>query len=219
MVLNRFFIKRVFWELVHSFKLVKDRYSLLAPFYNRLTKLVFGGQLKQSKNYFRENPSKKKVLIIGGGDGLDYGNFQNQLAGEYWEISQAMLRLAEQNLSKSQLTFHLGYFQAEKEKVFDEVWLHFVLDTMLDEEILSLLIEIRKSLKPKGRIYLADFFAPKNAIQRGVNRIMITFFRIVVNHKRASIPDYEEILLSQEWTKNSEIEFLKGWVKAQIWRL
>ncbi|WP_339874469.1 class I SAM-dependent methyltransferase [uncultured Algoriphagus sp.] len=198
---------------------MKDRYSLLAPFYNRLTKLVFGDQLKQSKNYFKENPSKKKVLIIGGGDGLDYRNFQNQLAGEYWEVSRAMLRLAKLNLSKSQLTFHLGYFQAEKEIDFDEVWLHFVLDTMLDEEILSLLVEIKKSLKPEGRIYLADFFAPKNAFQRVLNRSMINFFRIVVAHKRSSIPDYEVILQSQNWVKISQKEFLKGWVKAQIWRL
>lgn len=198
---------------------MKDHYSFLTPFYNHLTKLVFGDQLKQSKTCFSENLAGKKVLIIGGGDGLDYQVFKDQLAGEYWEISRSMLQKAEANLKESRLSFRLGYFQAEKEKVFDEVWLHFVLDTMLDEEIISLLGQIRNSIKPDGRIYLADFFAPKNAIQRGLHRSMITFFRIVVNHKRASIPDYEEILLSQEWTKNSEIEFLKGWIKAQIWSL
>ena len=198
---------------------MKDQYSLLAPFYNRLTKLVFGDQLKWAKTCFAENLSGKKVLIIGGGDGLDYRICQDELEGEYWEISRSMLQKSKINLEESGLSFRLGFFQAEKVNVFDEVWLHFVLDTMLDEEIESLLQEIRKSLKPKGKIYLADFFVPQSLSQRVINWNMITFFRLVVNHKRANLPDYEEILQRQNWVKNSEKEFLKGWVKAQLWSL
>ncbi|WP_339703744.1 class I SAM-dependent methyltransferase [Algoriphagus aquimarinus] len=196
---------------------MKDHYSFLAPFYNRLTKLVFGDQLMLAKTNFAENLSRKRILIIGGGDGLDYQEFQDQLSGEYWEISQAMLSKAKINLAESDLIFHLGFFQAEKGKLFDEVWLHFVLDTMKDEEIVSLLKEIRKSIKPDGRIYLVDFFAPINLYQQFLNRSMITFFRIVTKHKRASIPDYERIFLANNWKRNSEKEFLKGWVKAQVW--
>ena len=196
---------------------MKDHYSFLAPFYNLLTKLVFGEQLMLAKTHFVEGLLSKKILIIGGGDGLDYQNFQAQLSGEYWEISQAMLSKAKVNLAESDLTFHLGFFQAEKGKLFDEVWLHFVLDTMLDEEIEGLLGEIRKSIIPEGRIYLADFFAPKNLYQQFLNRSMITFFRIVTKHKRASIPDYERIFLANNWNRNAEKEFLKGWVKAQVW--
>ncbi|SFA91377.1 Ubiquinone/menaquinone biosynthesis C-methylase UbiE [Algoriphagus aquimarinus] len=204
--------------LIYSFKLVKDHYSFLAPFYNHLTKLVFGDQLMLAKAHFVEELSSKKILIIGGGDGLDYLGFQAQLSGEYWEISHAMLSKAKVNLVKSSLTYHLDFFQAEKGKLFDEVWLHFVLDTMKDEEIHSLLGEIRKSIKPAGRIYLSDFFAPKNFYQRFMHRSMITFFRLVTKHKRASIPDYEKIFLANNWKKNSEKKFLKGWVKAQIWQ-
>ena len=198
---------------------MKDQYSLLAPFYNRLTKLVFGDQLKWAKTCFAENLSGKKVLIIGGGDGLDYRICQDEFEGEYWEISRSMLQKSKINLEESGLSFRLGFFQAEKVNVFDEVWLHFVLDTMRDEEIESLLQEIRKSLKPNGKIYLADFFMPQSLSQRVINWNMITFFRLMVNHKRANLPDYEEILQRQNWVKNSEKEFLKGWVKAQLWSL
>jgi SAM-dependent methyltransferase len=182
-----------------------------------MTKLVFGDQLMYAKCHFAENLSNKKILIIGGGDGLDYQDFQNQLSGEYWEISKAMLKKAEINLAKSALTFHLDFFQAQKGKLFDEVWLHFLLDTMKDDEIGDLLQEIKKSMSPEGRIFLVDFFAPVSAYQKFLHQCMITFFRLVTNHKRASIPDYEVILLNQEWVKISEKEFLKGWVKAQVW--
>ncbi|SFU03455.1 Methyltransferase domain-containing protein [Algoriphagus locisalis] len=196
---------------------MKDQYSLLAPFYNRLTKLVFGEDLTLAKRHFVENIEGRKVLIIGGGDGLAYQSFQNHLSGEYWEISRAMLQKAEVNLEESGLSFHLGFFQAEKE--FDEVWLHFVLDTMLDEEIESLLREIRKSLKPQGTIHLADFFSPQNFFQRIKQGSMIGFFRIAANHKRKNLPDYEAILENQNWVKMAEKDFLEGWVKAQKWSL
>src|SRR5690606_36801874 len=131
-----------------------------------------------SKWHFLENIAGKKVLISGGGDGLDYQSFRNNLSGEYWEISRSMLRKAEVNLKESGLSFHLGYFQAEKEKEFDEVWLHFVLDTMSDKEIESLLREIRICLKAEGTIYLADFFTPQNFYQRFKQGSMISFFRL-----------------------------------------
>lgn len=198
---------------------MKDNYSFLTPFYNPLTKLVFGKVLMLAKCHFLENIPGKKVLIVGGGDGIDYQNFQDQLSGEYWEISQSMLNQAKVNLGKSDLTFHLDFFQAKEGKVFDEVWLHFVLDTMLDEEIESLLGEIRKSLKPEGKIYLADFFAPKNTHHRFLHQAMISFFRLVTKHKRANLPDYEQIFGSGDWKKSAEKEFMEGWVKAQEWKL
>lgn len=198
---------------------MKDHYSFLAPFYNRLSKLIFGDQLMQAKNYFAENLSKKRLLIIGGGDGLDYQDFQIQLSGEYWEISKAMLSKAKVNLAQSRLTFHLDFYQADIGELFDEVWLHFVLDTMNDQEIESLLGEIKESVKADGRIYLVDFFSPKYSYQRFLNLSMITFFRIVTKHKRVNIPAYEEILNKGKWKKNEEKEFLRGWVKAQVWTL
>ncbi|MEP0714286.1 MAG: class I SAM-dependent methyltransferase, partial [Algoriphagus sp.] len=191
---------------------MKDHYSLLAPYYNRLSNLAFGDQLMWSKTCFLENLGAKKTLIIGGGAGLDYLPFQKNLTGEYWEISYAMLSQAKRNLSESKLTFHLGLFQAEKGEIFDEVWLPFVLDTMRDEEIISLLREIRQSVKPEARIYLADFFEPKQKYQRLLTWGMIAVFKLLTQHKRANIPDYEEILRSENWTKTSEKEFMNGWV-------
>ncbi|WP_192348055.1 hypothetical protein [Algoriphagus sp. Y33] len=197
---------------------MKDHYSLLAPYYNSLTKLVFGNELKHAKSHFAENISNKKILIIGGGDGLDYRDFQDQLAGDYWEISGSMLNRAKVNLAESKLTFCLGYFQAKPHKLYDEIWLHFVLDTMQDDEITVLLQEIKKSLTAEGRIHIADFFEPKNAYQRFLNKGMITFFRIAANHRRTGIPDYEQLLFAEHWQKSSEKEFVGGWVKAQLWQ-
>ncbi len=46
--------------------------------------MVFGNSLKEVKIAFAENLALKKVLIIGGGDGLDYKDFSGQVRGEFW---------------------------------------------------------------------------------------------------------------------------------------
>jgi SAM-dependent methyltransferase len=196
---------------------MKDDYSFIAPFYNQLVRLVFGNQLTEAKTCFSSSLEGKKILIIGGGVGLDYSSFQSQLRGEYWELSRSMLSKAKDNLKNSQLEFHLGYYEFQVGDQFDEVWLHFVLDTMTDGELDIFLDEIKKSITPAGQLYLADFFEPQTKFQQVLHKTMIQFFRWVTSHRRKNIPDYEKIFIEKGWKKSSEKDFLKGWVKAQIW--
>lgn len=195
---------------------MKDQYSLLAPWYSSLVRLIFGEKLKVSKLYFLENTDSKRVLVIGGGDGLDYRVIASEISGEYWELSNSMQKKARRNLKLSQLDFHLGSFKAREK--FDEVWLHFLIDTMTDEAIGSLLEEIKSVLVADGRIVFADFFHPKSRRQRLLNQVIITFFRIVVGHHREDLPDYEKFFSKIDFVKTDEQLFMEGWVKAQVWR-
>ncbi len=195
---------------------MKDRYSLLAPWYSSLVKLIFGGKLRKSKLCLLENTASKNVLIVGGGDGLDYTEIAPDISGEYWELSASMLKKAKENLQLSQLDFHLGNFKAGKK--FDEVWLHFVLDTMPDQAIESLLEEIRLAVEGDGRIVLADFFQPVIRSQLIINQVMISFFRLVAGHQRKDLPEYQKFLSKNGFLKTEERVFMGGWVKTQVWR-
>ncbi|UZD21098.1 class I SAM-dependent methyltransferase [Algoriphagus halophytocola] len=196
---------------------MKDQYSLLAPWYSSLVKFIFGQKLKEAKLCFLDDAKSKRVLIIGGGDGLDYAEIEADISGEYWELSDSMLKKAKANLQFSQLDFRLGNFEAGKKS--DEVWLHFVLDTLPDEAIESLLEEIKLALKAGGRIVFADFFRPKNYRQKFLNQVMITFFRLVAGHHRKDLPDYSGFFSKKGFSKTEEQRFMEGWVKAQVWRL
>lgn len=197
---------------------MKDSYGFIAPYYNRLAKLVFGDQLAVAKSSYISDLKGKKILIIGGGDGKDYQEFQKDLRGEYWELSESMLELAKKYLPNSYLNFHRGYFKQKDNQTYDEIWLHFVLDTMLDEEILELLDQLKTSLNPSGHIFFVDFFQPTTKKNRALQFIMISFFRLVAQHKRKNIPKYEELFKRSLWNKEKEQPFLKGWVKAQLWK-
>jgi hypothetical protein len=198
---------------------VKDRYSFIAPFYSSLARLVFGSSFKEVKTNFAGYLALKRILIIGGGDGLDYQGFSQQVQGEFWELSEAMLRKAKKNLSESKLEFHLGQFEVDSGTKFDEVWLHFVLDTFTDLGLEKFLFELKSALNSESKVYLADFFEPESRIQRVIQSIMIRFFRVLTAHPRTDIPKYDKFLKQAGFKKVKELKKRKGWIRAQLWQV
>jgi SAM-dependent methyltransferase len=196
---------------------VKDHYILLSPYYSILVKLIFGQRLSRAKRYFIEEVATKNILIIGGGDGLDYRHDAEALQGDYWELSHSMLNKARKNLANSNLKFHLGNFHAV-EPEFDEIWLHFVLDSISDAELGRLVAEVKKALKPDGIVNFVDFYHPKKKRYRMINFLQISFFRIVASHIRKDIPDYHQFFTQNNLQKIAEKKWMDGWIKSQLWR-
>lgn len=194
---------------------MKDHYSFIASWYSDLAKFVFGTTLKDSKLMFAGELQGKKILFIGGGDGSDYRDIQHDIQGEYWELSASMLDQARGNLVNSGLIFHLGNFISDRK--FDLVCLPFVLDTLPDEELESLLFSLKRNLKPGGKVFLSDFFQPVNFRQKVLHWSMISFFRFATGHRRKDIPAYELAFERAGFILSQEKKLLKGWVRAQLW--
>ena len=194
-----------------------DAYSWIAPFYSLLSRLVFGDRLKESKTIFLRDLFAKKILVIGGGDGSDFKEIQEEIRGEFWELSVSMLDLARENLDKSGLSFHLGKFNSEQK--FDLICLPFVLDTMPDEELESFLFSFKKNLNSNGEVFISDFFEPVSFRQKLLHQFMISFFRLSTGHRRNDIPDYELAFEKAGFKLSQEKKLMKGWVRAQIWIL
>jgi len=196
---------------------VKDPYSFIAPWYSSLAKFVFGTKLKDAKLMFARDFSGKKLLFIGGGDGSDYEEIQEEMKGEFWELSVSMLDKAKKNLEKSELIFHLGNFKSDQK--FDLICLPFVLDTMPDEELESFLDSFKKNLKPDGKAFMSDFFEPVSFRQKALHQLMISFFRLTTGHRRGDVPDYKLAFGKAGFLLSQEKKLLKGWVRAQLWVL
>ena len=194
-----------------------DAYRWISPFYSRLSRLVFGNRLRDSKIIFLRDLAAKRILIIGGGDGSDYEEMQNEIGGEFWERSVSMLDQAKENLENSGLSFHLGNFKSNQK--FDLICLPFVLDTMPDEELESFLFSFKKNLNPNGQVFMSDFFEPVSFRQKLLHHLMIRFFRFATGHRRKDIPDYELAFEKAGFKLSQEKKLLKGWVRAQLWEL
>ncbi|MBY5952175.1 MAG: class I SAM-dependent methyltransferase [Cyclobacteriaceae bacterium] len=194
---------------------MKDNYRLVGRVYRPLSRLVFGKKLSHANAHFLSQYLSGKTLIIGGGEGYDYREFQDRLSGEYWELSESMLNKAKENLQSSELSFHLGSFRSSGP--FDLVLLPFVLDTLTDEQISKFLHRVDQNLKPGGMVILSDFFKTDSARQSIITALMIAFFRLVAGHCRKDLPDHISWLSAQGWILKEEKVWKNGWIRAQVW--
>lgn len=192
---------------------MSDAYGFLAPIYQPLSRLVFGSDLLRANRAFLDLARGKRALIIGGGDGLAYRELDRSFTGEYWDTSPAMAKIAKQNLGKSGIEVNCGTWPGEGE--FDVVFLPFVLDTLPDPEIAELVLQISLSLNPGGMVIVSDFFPPANFIQKTIQQLMITGFRIVTRHQRSDLPDILAFFDPKSWSLISERTWRKRWIRAQ----
>ncbi|WP_297336247.1 methyltransferase domain-containing protein [Algoriphagus sp.] len=196
---------------------MQDRYRLLAPFYSKLSRLVFGAKIEKATTCFQSKIPNKSLIIIGGGDGQHFVPIQQELSGEYWELSASMLQQAQRNLSQSELSFHLGGFgRSSNSKKYPLVFLPFVLDTLTDSEILELLEQVKYRLSPEGEVMISDFYPTKNRMQLFIQWIMIAFFRLFAHHSRVDLPDIEKLMSDAGFELLQEMSWEKGWIKSQV---
>ena len=194
---------------------MSDRYFFVAPFYQRLSQVVFGKDLLEANRIFLGKG--KTSLIIGGGDGLAYRDFRENLKGEFWDLSEGMTRLARKNLKGSSLSVHIGTWPGFGK--FDQVYFPFVLDTMSDAEVQTLLSQIKEALNPGGEVIVSDFFAPVTWGQKVTQKVMILFFRVFTRHQRMDLPDISSLCKKAGFSLIQENFWRKGWIRAQRWRL
>lgn len=195
---------------------MSDAYGFFAPFYQRFSRLVFGRDLIYANRAFLEGLASKKLLIIGGGDGIAYRDVGEILEGEYWELSPGMAQLARKNLQGTGLKIQTGAWLGTGK--FDRVYLPFVLDTMTDDEIILLLSKIKAALLPQGEVVVSDFFEPVGTIQKLTQQLMIGFFRFLTQHPRKDLPDLNSLLKKEGFELNQEKIWRKGWIRAKVWR-
>lgn len=194
---------------------MSDSYGFLAPFYQPISRLVFGRDLIYANQAFLEGIAGKKLLIIGGGDGVAYRDFRGNLEGEFWELSPRMTQLARKNLKGSGLKIQTEAWLGKGK--FDRIYLPFLLDTMTDDEITLLLSKIRFALLPQGEVVVSDFFEPVGSIQKVIQQAMIGFFRVTTHHQRKDLPDLNSLIKKEGFELEQEKIWRKGWIGAQLW--
>lgn len=196
---------------------MSDAYGFLAPIYQPISRLVFGKNLIYANQAFFEGYGSKKVLIIGGGDGVAYKDFKENLQGELWDLSPRMGQLAKRNLKDSGLSIHTGAWTGKGE--FDRVFLPFVLDTLTDLEIGELLTQVQNCLTTGGKVVISDFFFPRTILQWLVYQLMIFGFRFLAQHSRKDLPNIPEKMKEAGFKLSQEKNWLRGWIKSQVYEL
>ena len=196
---------------------MSDNYGFLAPFYQALSRAVLGRKILEANQAFLAENLTRKLIFIGGGDGMAYRPFAEFLEGSYYEKSSKMLQLSQKNLANSQLNFIHGEFSGQEKG--DCFILPFMVDSLQDEEIQGLLVSIQSSISPNGKLIFSDFFAPRTLRQKILHLGMIWFFRIFAAHSRVDLPNYPVFFQKAGFKLSEEKVWEGGWIKAQIYEL
>jgi len=187
-------------------------FDLIAGFYDRLAKVVFGKQwdfVQKAPVKFLEN--KRKVLIVGGGTGELLENLMDQDV-TYLEISERMIQQAKKRNIAAKVEFVTGdYLLWNSNKRFDAVVMPFFLDCFKEERLQRAINRTKEFLVPGGELIITDFQHTvwwKNVLVK----LMYLFFRLTSQLEGDRLLDFEARILKDGFELKTREEYLGGWV-------
>lgn len=172
----------------------KNHFNLVAPFYDRLARLVFGRDLLNAQEFFLNEISvKDRVLIVGGGSGeiLRHPALQQASQIDFVELSEAMVRKAKaQPIDKSSIQFYVKDIR-DHEGQYDWVICNFFLDCFQEESLHNILEKLKPLLKAEGQMLVTDFHLSYKREHRFLLYLMISFFRYTANLEASKLLDID----------------------------
>ena len=180
-------------------------FDRVAPFYDRLARLVFGSSIQRAQRHFlNQVPPAARVLLVGGGTGwlLPYVLEKPEVAHvTYLEASAVMLALAQQKAHdvRSSTTASIRWLHGDERQLtpddrYDVVITNFVLDMYAGTALDQLMERLLNHLHPAGCWLFADFRLSGKQRHRWWQRLMAqamyVFFHLAAGINRQELPFY-----------------------------
>ncbi len=200
---------------------------MVAPFYDRLSKLVYGDAILNAHKFLAEAiPTESKILIIGGGTGalleLITIKHPSGLDITYVDLSKKMIALAKiKNTGNNTITFINQPFEdVYLTQRFDVVITPFFLDNFSDDTAAAVFNKIHALLHQQGLWLFADFrLSKKDAFwKKMMIKIMYIFFRLICNIEASRLPDMQSLFDKNGYKIVSSKSFYANFICAVIYR-
>ncbi|MDQ3117219.1 MAG: class I SAM-dependent methyltransferase [Verrucomicrobiota bacterium] len=204
-------------------------FDRVAPFYRRIERVVFGGQLQQARLAFvRDLPTPHRVLIVGEGDGRFLFEFVRLHPGarvDCVDASARMIALARSRLGAgSEVNFirtDLREFSFET-GCYDLVVTHFFLDCFAGAALREVVQRLAGAGTPEALWLLADFRVPEAGWQRFHARFwiraMYLFFRLASRLEARRLDDPSPFLRENGFACKRERTSCFGMIQSSVWQ-
>jgi ubiquinone/menaquinone biosynthesis C-methylase UbiE len=208
-----------------------NNYSLLAPFYDGLTKIVFGRELSISgAHYLNTSPiAEKRILIPGIGTGtlfdeLKYREDQIPAVIIGVDSSKSMLqrssgRIQKSHFSKIFKSKNQDFFTYNPQEKYDLIIVNFFLDCLPERQIKVFMEKCRTLISASGRLVINDFHLKKGKSslkQRIIISLAYIFFKLSTNIPRFTLPNLDSPGYEKQWMKIEGREHLNGFIKTVV---
>ena len=172
-------------------------FDFIAPFYDRLAKLIFGRALLRAQlTHLSELKEKDQVLIVGGGAGelLEHIPFCTSI--DFVEKSKRMIRRAKKRLVDRPVNFILEDFLSfESDKKYDVIICPFFLDCFEEQNLKLTINKCKKLLKKEGVLIVSDF--EEKYSNKFLLRIMHLFFRVTSRLESNKLKPINDFVVSE----------------------
>ena len=196
-----------------------SNYNRIAPFYDRLAKLVFGNSLINAQiKYLDLVSAGSSILILGGGTGKILPNLDTTVSGciiHFIDSSEGMLNLAkDRKLRNNEIVFCTSLDEAGS--YYDVVIVNFFFDQFTDQKINEIIGTLKQKTTDQTKWLISDFVNPKNAWQYTLLGLMYGFFKIICSIEAHKLPDWQNVLAQNELTVHNEHFFYNKFIVSQV---
>lgn len=204
-------------------KRAKQGYTILAPVYDSLARVVLGNSIQQMQLQFLTRlTSKNKLLMLGGGTGwilpfIDRINSKIEI--DYVDLSPGMINQAkERGIDPARIRFIEGTEQDIPAANYDCVITNFYLDLFSDSELRAKVNHIKKFLLPNSYWFVTDF-VNVSAWSKAKLTCMYTFFWLTTDLKNTQLPDWNECMFSMGAQLRETKSSKRGFIKSVVYQL
>lgn len=199
-------------------------FNFIAPFYDRLVKLVYGNKLNIAQEHFLSSLKKDStILIIGGGTGEIIKSIDEKVSGchlIYLDASEKMIQLAHRNKPRFNVVefYQSSVFDYSSSQKVDIVITPYFFDLFSKSEILKIMKTIKPHLNPMAQWLNVDFVKAGfwQKIQLGS---MYLFFKLVAGVKNTSLVEMDEIFADFDFILVKQKCFFKPRITASLYML
>jgi ubiquinone/menaquinone biosynthesis C-methylase UbiE len=201
-----------------------NTFDLVAPFYDTLTKAVFGKSIRMAQTlYLPSIPPKAKVLILGGGTGwllrklLD---INPSCSVCYIDASAKMIEISKNKIADhaNEVVFIHGNENAIPPDVkFDAVITHFYLDLFSTADCDLVIQKIRASLREKSIWLVADFINT-TWWHSAMLKLMYMLFKMITTIQADELPAWYPLLEKNGFIKAGSQKFYNGFIASMMYR-
>jgi tRNA (cmo5U34)-methyltransferase len=198
----------------------------IAPFYDALSRLVFGNSLRKAQvHWLNSVPKKANILILGGGSGWLLSRILavcDPKSVLYIDASPVMISLAQKKVDNdNRVDFRVGTESAiQPGDRVQVLFTPFVLDLFTQKRLQTqILPRLLSCLDNHGYWFCCDFVKPVFWWQRLLLWILYRFFRTFSRIEANRMPDWLTLLNSQPSLRHRESKyFVKKLILSGYWQ-
>jgi ubiquinone/menaquinone biosynthesis C-methylase UbiE len=203
---------------------MKGNYDNSAPFYDKLSRLVFGKALINAQVYLLPHiPPGANVLIVGGGTGWILEEIAkihpSGLTITYVEISEKMTALSrKRNVGSNQVVFINKAIEQVRIREQGVVITPFLFDNYTDAALPATFSHIHQTLKPGGLWLNTDFQLTGKWWQFVLLKSMLLFFKVLCGVQSWRLPDVGKQFSGHGYQVVAEKNFFGDFVVTRMYK-